>query len=47
MDFFQTRMGAKFFNSDVPKIGKNLENLSDAVNQLTARKKTVRRCFRF
>ena len=30
-DFYLTKMGQKFYNSDVPKIAKSLERIADAL----------------
>ncbi len=30
-DFFQTRMGQKFYEADVPRIAKALERIADAL----------------
>lgn len=31
MDFFETRMGHKFYNHDVPKLIQTLERIADAI----------------
>ena len=30
-DFYLTKMGQKFYNSDIPKIAKSLERIADAL----------------
>lgn len=36
--FFETRMGRKFYEADVPKLIKVLERIADALDRVTTEK---------